>query len=86
MFHEWIPFLLLHSTTLQKCFNKTTRQPDKYLTNLLKNRNRKEVQPDSILQANTPAQQAKICCKFIPAFENTVESLSETDVHFSRKN
>ena len=35
----------------------------------LETENRKEAQPDSILQANTPAQPAKICCKFIPAFE-----------------
>ena len=46
-------------------WSMTTRQPDKYftrkyLTNRLENRNRKEAQPDSILQANTPAQPAKI--------------------------
>ena len=33
-------------------FKLTNRQPDKYLTNFLENRNRKEAQPDSIVQAN----------------------------------
>ena len=42
----------------------------KSLTNFqLKQLNRKEAQPDSILQANTPAQPAKISCKFIPALK-----------------
>ena len=78
---EEVQSRLLKVKVKVKSKSKFTRLDKKTLKNLQVSTSNysKEAQPDSILQANTPAQPAKICCKFIPAFESIIKKSKYLD-------